>query len=64
MLSSNIKVTPGAVVGARSIVAMGSVLIAEIYPSGSLIAGVPGKVKGSREGLWFDREVGIVHSDE
>jgi acetyltransferase-like isoleucine patch superfamily enzyme len=64
MLSSNIKVTPGAVVGARSIVAMGSVLIAEIYPSGSLIAGVPGKVKGSREGLWFDREVGIVYSDE
>lgn len=64
MLSSNIKVTPGAVVGDRSIVAMGTVLIAEVYPSGSLIAGVPGKVKGSREGLWFDRLTGIVHSDE
>ena len=64
MLSSNIKVAPGAVVGAKSIVAMGSVLIAEEYPSGCLIAGVPGKVKGPREGLWFDRVSGIVHADE
>lgn len=64
MLSSNINVAPGAVVGAKSIVAMGSVLIAEVYPSGSLIAGIPGKVKGPRDGLWFDRVTGIVHSDE
>ena len=64
MLSSNIKVAPGAVVGAKSIVAMGSVLIEDEYPSGCLIAGVPGKVKGPREGLWFDRVSGIIHADE
>jgi len=64
MLSSNIKVTPGAVIGARSIVAMGSVLIAEVYPSGCLLAGIPAKVKGSRDGLWFDRVSGIVHAQE
>jgi len=61
MLSSNIKVAPGAVVGAKSIVAMGSVLIAEEYPSGSLIAGIPGKVKGPRDGTWFDRVSGPVN---
>jgi|DEB19_MinimDraft_3_1074340.scaffolds.fasta_scaffold03963_3 acetyltransferase-like isoleucine patch superfamily enzyme len=64
MLSSNVTVAPGAVVGAKSIVAMGSVLIADEYPSGCLIAGVPGKVKEPREGLWFNRVSGIVHADE
>lgn len=58
MLSSNLTVLPGAVVGDRSIVAAGTVLISENYPSGSLIAGVPGKFKSVKSGEWFDRSFG------
>lgn len=58
MLSSNLSVAPGASVGSKSVVAMGTVLINEKYPSDSLIAGVPGKVKAERQGEWFDRKIG------
>jgi len=58
MLSSNLNVAPGANIGSNSIVAMGTVLINEVYSSHSLIAGVPGKVKAERKGEWFDREIG------
>jgi acetyltransferase-like isoleucine patch superfamily enzyme len=58
MLSSNLTVMPGAVVGDRSLVAAGTVLIAQSYPSQSLIAGVPGTFKSERSGEWFDRTFG------
>jgi len=58
MLSSNIYVAPGANVGSKSLVAMGTVLIGTDYPSESLIAGVPGKFKSKREGTWFERSTG------
>ena len=60
MLSSNLKITPGASVGDKSIVAMGSVLTGKSYPSGVLIAGVPGRVLQERTGGWFSRTVGSV----
>lgn len=58
MLSSNIQVAPGARVGSKSLIAMGTVLIDAEYPSNSLIAGVPGKFKSHREGAWFERTIG------
>jgi acetyltransferase-like isoleucine patch superfamily enzyme len=58
MLSSNLIVLPGAVVGDKSLVASGTVLKSENYPSESLIAGVPGKFKALRSGEWFDRSFG------
>lgn len=58
MLSSNLTVMPGAVVGDRSTVAAGTVLISQNYPSESLIAGVPGNFKSVRSGEWFDRSFG------
>jgi acetyltransferase-like isoleucine patch superfamily enzyme len=58
MLSSNIQVAPGAKVGSKSLVALGTVLIAREYPSGYLIAGVPGEIKSRRSGEWFDRLIG------
>lgn len=60
MLSSNIKVTPGANVGSKSIVALGSVLINKNYPPGVLLAGVPAEVKNQRQGKWFSRKIGPV----
>jgi len=60
LLSSNLKITPGATVGDKSIVAMGSVLTGKSYPSGVLIAGVPGRVLHERTGEWFNRAIGSV----
>ncbi len=39
----------------RSVVAAGAVVAAGDFEEGSLIAGVPGKVKRKIEGKWFDR---------
>lgn len=66
MLSSNIKIAPGAKVGEKSLIALGTVLIGKEYPAGVLIAGVPGIVKSIRKGLWFERNIGpvIIDSNE
>lgn len=60
MLSSNLIVMPGATVGAKSIVAAGTILIGRTYPDASLIAGNPGQVKSPKSGAWFERYEGPV----
>ena len=60
MLSSNLIAMPGATVGAKSIVAAGTVLIGRTYPGESLIAGNPGQLKSPKSGAWFERNQGPV----
>lgn len=60
MLSSNINVAPGANVGDRSLVAMGSVLTSHIFPEKSFIAGVPGRLKAETSGKYFNRKIGRI----
>jgi acetyltransferase-like isoleucine patch superfamily enzyme len=60
MMSSNLNVTPGATVGNRSLVAMGTVLTSHIFPEKSFIAGVPGSVKGETSGKYFRRKIGRI----
>ena len=59
-LSSNLKVAPGANVGDRSLVAMGSILTSHIFPENSFIAGMPGRLKAETSGKWFNRKVGRI----
>ena len=60
MLSSNVNVAPGANVGNRCLIAMGSVLTSRAYPEKSFIAGVPGTVKSETSGRFYTRKIGRV----
>jgi acetyltransferase-like isoleucine patch superfamily enzyme len=58
---SNSKVLPGASVGSKSMVGMGSVIVGKKYPSNSLIAGVPAVVIKKIRGKFFYRKESVVH---
>jgi len=60
LISSNCKFVPGVEIGDKSLVAMGSVLPKKIYPKYSKIAGVPGRVIGQTQGLFFSRSSGPI----
>lgn len=56
--SNSIFVPGGTVVGDRSIIGMGSVVLKGDYESDSLFAGNPAKFKKQTTGLWFERTHG------
>ncbi len=60
LISSNCKFVPGVKIGEKSLVAMGSVLPKKSYPNNSKIAGVPGRIIGKTEGLFYSRSSGPI----
>jgi len=60
LISSNCKFVPGVEIGDKSLVAMGAVLPKKSYPKNSMIAGVPGRIIGRTEGLFYSRISGPV----
>jgi acetyltransferase-like isoleucine patch superfamily enzyme len=64
MLSSNVSITPGAHIREKSLVAMGSVITAQVFPQNVFIAGVPGIVKGPISGKFFSRKTGKILAKE
>jgi len=56
LVSSNVRVTPGSVVGDRCVLAMGAVVVGELTQPRMLYAGVPAKpVKELGDAAFFDR---------
>ncbi len=60
LISSNVSLAPGASVPARSLVAMGAVVVGQLASEGYLYAGVPAVEKRPVSGTYFDRQVGEV----
>ena len=60
MVGGNVKLVLGARVPARSIVAMGSTVIAGLIDEDALYAGSPAILKKRVAGSYFDRGVGPV----
>jgi len=61
-VSSNVCVTPGAIIPDRSVVAMGAVVVGDLAPAGALFGGVPARVIRSHvdAGSYFQRTHGFV----
>lgn len=62
LVSSNVKITPGALVPARCLVAMGAVVTGRLQEEGALYAGVPARVvrRDIGSGRFFSRVRGFV----
>lgn len=60
LIQSNVCITPGRTIAARSVVAMGAVVAKDLLTEGMLYAGVPAVPKKPVHGGWFTRTEGYL----